>query len=75
MCRDPDSESAFEFEILKASIANEIFEKPPDDTLPSLIERLEQLRKLERKLLRGGTERDLYVSAWIAHFRLAKRNA
>jgi hypothetical protein len=75
MTRDPEDECAFEFEILKAAISQELFDNHSGDTLPSqLIERIEQLRKLERKLLSGGSQRHQHVSAWIARCRPTKRD-
>ena len=73
MSRDPDDGSAFEFEILKAAISQKLFDNHSGDTLPSqLIERIEQLRKLERKLLGGNAARQ-DVSAWPTWCRPAKR--
>jgi hypothetical protein len=71
MSRDPDDGSAFEFEILKAAISQKTFDKQSDDALP-LIERVEELRKLERKLLGGNAARQ-DVSAWPTWCRPAKR--
>jgi hypothetical protein len=72
MGRAPENGCAFEFEILKASLGNSISAQQSDDAPPSLIARVEYLRKLELKLLRGSVELRRGTSAWIIRCRLAK---